>query len=343
MKTGAISRRRFLVTTASAAALPTLSLVPSLARARAADFTFKCGHDMPVTHPLHIRLQEAAGRIREETHGQFDLQIFANNQLGGDTDMLGQVRSGALEMCTMPTTVLGTLVPVGSISLVGFAFRNYDEVWQAMDGDLGVYIREKIKKAGLLSMEKIFDNGFRQITSSVKPIKSPEDMRGFKIRVPVSPVSISIFKGLQAGPTALNYNELYSALQTKIVEGQENPLSNIYTAKLYEVQKYCSMTSHQWDGFWMLMNPHAWAALPKDVQDVVTRNMNRSAIDERADIAKLNVDLERSLAEKGLIFDRPDPAPFRQALKKSGFYDEWRKKFGAESWASLTRYAKELA
>jgi tripartite ATP-independent transporter DctP family solute receptor len=341
MKTGTISRRGFLIATAQAAVLPALATLPSVARA--AEFTFKCGHDLPATHPLHVRLQEAATRIREETNGRFDLQVFGNNQLGSDTDMLGQVRSGALEMCTMPTTVLGTLVPVGSISLVGFAFSNYDEVWQAMDGDLGAHVREKIRKAGLLSMDKIFDNGFRQITSGVKPITSPEDMRGFKIRVPVSPVSISIFKGLQAGPTALNYSELYSALQTKIVEGQENPLANIYTAKFYEVQKYCSLTQHQWDGFWMLMNPRSWNALPKDIQDVVAKHMSRSAMDERADIAQLNVGLEKSLTEKGMVFNRPDISPFRQVLKKSGFYEEWRKKFGADSWAMLTKYAKDLA
>jgi tripartite ATP-independent transporter DctP family solute receptor len=341
MKNSTISRRRFLRATAVAAALPTFSILPSVARA--ADFTYKCGHDMPATHPLQIRLQEAAVRIREETGGRFDLQIFGNNQLGSDPDMLGQVRSGALEMCTMPDNNVGTLVQVASVSGLGFAFNNYDEVWKAMDGDLGAHVREKIKKAGLLTMEKIFDNGFRQITSSVKPIKSPEDMRGFKIRVPVSPVLISIFKGLHAGPTALNYNELYSALQTKIVEGQENPLSNIYTAKLYEVQKYCSVTNHAWSGFWMLMNPRAWNALPKDIQEIVAKHMSRSALDERADIANLNVTLEKTLTEKGLIFNRPEAAPFRQTLKKSGFYEEWRNKLGTESWSVLTKYVKELA
>ncbi len=337
----AISRRKFLRTAAAAAALPTFAMMPSVARA--AEFTFKCGHDMPATHPLQLRLVEAATRIREETKGRFDLQIFGNNQLGSDTDMLGQVRSGALEMCTMPDNVLGTLVPVASINGLGFAFGNYDEVWKAMDGDLGAHVREKVKKSGLLSMEKIFDNGFRQITSSGKPITSPNDMHGFKIRVPVSPVLISIFKALQAGPTALNYSELYSALQTKIVEGQENPLSNIFTAKLYEVQKYCSMTYHSWGGFWMLMNPAAWNTLPKDIQDIVSKHMSRSAVDERADIAKLNVSLEKTLAEKGMVFNRPDLAPFRQTLKKSGFYDEWHKKFGPESWSVLTKYAKDLA
>jgi tripartite ATP-independent transporter DctP family solute receptor len=334
-----ISRRNFLRTTAVAAALPA-AFLPSVARA--AEFTFKCGHDVVDTHPINVRLQEAAVRIREETRGRFDLQIFGNNQLGGDTDMLGQVRSGGLEMVLMPDMILGTMLPLASINGIGFAFSNYDDVWKAMDGDLGAHIRKNINKVGLQVMENIWDNGFRQITSNVKPINSPADLRGFKIRVPVAPMWMSMFKAFNAAPTALNSSELYSALQTKIVEGQENPLSNIYTQKTYEVQKYCSFTNHMWSGYWMLMNSRAWNSVPKDIQQIVTKHINQSAQHERSDIAKLSVTLEKTLADKGLAFNRPELQPFRDALNKAGFYAEWRKKFGDESWAILAKYAKGL-
>jgi TRAP-type C4-dicarboxylate transport system substrate-binding protein len=132
-------------------------------------------------------------------------------------------------------------------------------------------------------------------------------------------------------------------LQTRIVEGQENPLATIDTAKFYEVQKYATISNHVWNGYWMLMNPRRWGAVPGDIQAVVRNNLNRSAMDLRADVARLNPVLEQSLTQKGLTFNRMDPAPFRDALHKSGHYAEWRKKFGDESWAVLAKYAPHLA
>lgn len=334
------SRRSFLRIAAGAASLPTLMALPSIGRA--ASFTFKCGHDLPSTHPVHARLEEAAARIKTESQGQFELQIYGNNQLGGDTDMLGQVRSGALEMALMPDVILGTLNPVASISGVGFAFNTDEEACKAMDGELGAHVRAALNKSGLMVMDKIWENGFRQITSSVHPIRSPEDLRGFKLRVPVAPLWLSMFKTLGAAPAALNFSELYSALQTKVVEGQENPLSTIFTGKLYEVQKYCSVTNHFWNGYWMLASPRLWKTLPNDLQQLVAKHLNQSAVDLRSDVAKLNSSLEKSLAEKGMAFNRTEPAPFRQALAKAGFYDEWSKKFGKEAWSILARNAHGL-
>ena len=135
-------------------------------------------------------------------------------------------------------------------------------------------MRAQIAKSGLVPMERIWDNGFRQITSSTKPIQTADDLKGFKIRVPVSPLWTSMFKALDASPASINFSEVYSALQSKVVDGQENPLAVIATAKLYEVQKYCSMTNHMWDGFWFLANGNAWARLPDDLRGIVARNVN---------------------------------------------------------------------
>ena len=115
---------------------------------------------------------------------------------------------------------------------VGFAFKDYSQVWAALDGDLGAYLRRVIAKVNLHAFDKMWDIGFRQITSSTKPILTPEDLKGFKIRVPVSPLWTSLFSHLGASPTSINFSEVYSALQTHIVDGQENPLSLILIAKL---------------------------------------------------------------------------------------------------------------
>lgn len=334
-----ISRRTVL--RATAMALPS-SLILSTP-ARAADFTFKLGHDVANTHPLHLRLVEAAARIKAETKGRFDLQLFPNNQLGSDTDMLGQIRSGGLEMALLPELIVGTLVPLTSITGLGFAFSSYPDVWKAMDGDLGAHIRAGIAKANLHAFERVWDNGFRQITSNGKPITSPEDLRGFKIRVPASPLWVSMFKAFNAAPAALNSSELYAALQTRVVEGQENPLSNIFTQKTFEVQKYCALTNHMWSGYWPLINSKKWATVPADIQQIVSKHLNQSALDERKDIEALNGTLEKTLTEKGMVFNRPDLKPFREALSKANFYAEWRKKFGDESWVILSKYTNGLS
>jgi tripartite ATP-independent transporter DctP family solute receptor len=321
------------VVLAGAAGLPLLAI--RTRRANAAEFSFKLANNTPVTHPMTLRQQDAADRIKQATNGQLEIVLFPNNQLGSDTDMLSQLRSGAIDLFTMSGLILSTLVPPASINGVGFAFKDYPTVWQAMDGKLGAYVRGEIDKRGLVAMDKMWDNGFRQITSSTKPIKAPADLKGFKIRVPVSPLWTSMFQALGASPISINFSEVYSALQTKIAEGQENPLSLIQIAKLYEVQKYCSLTSHMWDGFWMLANRRSFEKLPQGVQEIVARELNKSALDERADVAKLNDTVASDLQAKGLEFVEVDKPAFRDALKQAGFYAEWKKKYGDEAWGIL--------
>jgi len=335
-----ISRRTLLRSTAAAAviAAPLRSVF-----AQKAEFSYKFANNLPVTHPLNLRGKEMADAIRTDTHGRVDIQIFPNNQLGSDTDMLSQLRSGGIEFFTLSGLILSTLVPAASISGVGFAFNDYDRVWKAMDGDLGAHIRAQITKAGIVPMDKIWDNGFREITSSSKPIVTPADLKGFKIRVPVSPLWTSMFKALDASPASINFAEVYSALQTKIVDGEENPLAIISTAKLFEVQKYCSLTNHMWDGFWFLANRRAWEKLPADLRTIVAGHVDAAAAKERADVAELNAGLQKDLSAKGMVFNQPDSALFRDQLRKAGFYSEWKGKYGDEAWAILERSVGKLA
>ncbi len=316
---------------------------PFVARAQQAEFTYKFANNLQDSHPFMKRAREMAAAIKTETQGRFDLQIFPNSQLGSDTDMLSQVRSGGVEFFTLSGLILATLVPAASINGIGFAFPDYPTVWKAMDGELGAYVRGEIRKAGLEVMDNIWDNGFRQTTSSSKPINGPDDLKGFKIRVPVSPLWTSMFKAFDASPASINFSEVYSALQTKIVEGQENPLALISTAKLYEVQKFCSMTNHMWDGFWFLANRRAWQALPEDIRSIVARNINAAAVKEREDTEKLNATVREELAGKGLVFNMPDVAPFREKLRNAGFYSEWKAKYGEQAWTLLEKSAGKLS
>lgn len=338
MRSNTTRRQVLLAGTAAGATIA----MPWIAKA-APEFSLKYANNSPVTHPLNVRAVEAMERIKQETTGRVEIQIFPNNQLGSDTDMLSQLRSGAIEFFTLSGLILSTLVPVASINGLGFIWENYGKVWPAMDGDLGAHIRAQIAKSGLHAMERQWDNGYRQMTSSTRPIKSPDDLKGFKIRVPPSPLWTSMFKALEAAPMSINFSETYSALQTKVAEGQENPLSIIFFAKLYEVQKYLSETNHMWDGFWFLANGKMWSGLPADVRDVISKSLNKSAIDQRADIFKQNETFKADLTGKGLEFIKVDSAPFRAKLQAAGFYKEWKGKYGDEAWSVLEKFTGAIS
>ncbi|WGR97002.1 TRAP transporter substrate-binding protein [Bradyrhizobium sp. ISRA443] len=332
-----VSRRTLMM---GAAAVPLCGILTR--RASAAEFTYKLATGQDPTHPVNIRAKEAADRIREASGGRLEINIFPANQLGSDTDLLTQVRNGGVEFFNLSSLVLATLVPAAGIANLGFLFTSYDAVWKAMDGDLGAYIRAQIAKTPIMTVSKAWDNGFRHVTSSGREIKTPDDLKGFKLRVPAAPNLTSLFQALGAGPAPINFNEVYSALQTKVVDGQENPLPIIATARLYEVQKSCSLTGHVWDNYWILGNKRAFEKLPKDLQAIVTREFDSSADDERADIAKLSDALRSDLAAKGIQFLEVDRAGFRQALAKTSFYADWKAKFGEEAWTQLERAAGKL-
>jgi len=309
--------------------------------AQNAEFRLKYGTAFPNDHPGAVRIVEAAEKIRKDTGGRVDIQVFPNSQLGSEPDMISQTRSGGLEFMSTSGVNL-SLVPVGGINAVAFAFEDYSKVWAAMDGDLGSHVRAAFAKANLYIFPKCLDNGYRNITSSVRPINMPADLKGLKIRVPGNQLWVSMFKALGGAPTPINFSELYSALQTKIVDGQENPLALIQSAKLYEVQKYVSMTGHIWDGHFIFTNAKNWAAMPGDVRDVISSNFSDAATKEREDIVQQNMKLEDEMKKAGLIFNHPDKAPFRETLKKEGFYAEWKKRFGDEAWGILEKYSGSL-
>ena len=303
----------------------------------AAEFELKYANNLPMTFPFNTRMKEAADAIRAETGGKVDVQIFPNNQLGGDTDMLSQLRAGGIDFFTLSPLILSTLVPKAAISGIGFAWSGYDKVWPAMDGELGAFVRGEIEKAGLYAFPKILDNGFRMTTTSTKPIKAPEDLKGLKIRVPPAPLWTSMYKAFDAAPMTINFAEVYSSLQTKIADAQENPLAVIETAKLYEVQKFLSKTNHMWDGFWLLASGKVWPKLPSDVKGVLSKHFDAAIVKERQDIFELNSSLEKTLVSRGMVFNTVETPAFQAKLQSAGFYKEWKGKFGDDLWKLLEK------
>src|ERR1700710_1497882 len=293
----AISRRKLIAAASGAWAT---SVLPRPAMA-AAEFDFKLGVNTPDTHPLTLRLVEAAKAIGEQSKGRVNVTVFSNSQLGGDPEMLSQVRAGGIELLAAPSMTLSTLVPMSGLPSIGFAFQSYDQVWAAMDGGVGEVVREAIGKAGIVPMKKVWDNGFRQITSSSsRQLNSVDDLKNFKIRVPVTALLTSLFSGLGALPSSISYNELYSALQTHIVEGQENPLAQVSTGKLYEVQKYCALSNHCWSGYWIIANRRALSGLPAAPPDLLNANFDAAAVRDRAYLLEMDRSLQADLTAKGM-------------------------------------------
>ena len=341
MKTTDLTRRGLLG--AASATWATAILRQPAKAAAAAEFDFKLGVNTPETHPLTIRLTEAAKAIGAQSSGRLNVTVFSNSQLGGDPEMLSQVRSGGIELLAVPSLTLSILVPMSGLPSIGFAFQSYDQVWAAMDGGVGEVVREAIGKAGIIPMKKVWDNGFRQITSSSsRQLNSVDDLKGFKIRVPVTALLTSLFSGLGALPSSISYNELYSALQTHIVEGQENPLAQVSTGKLYEVQKYCALSNHCWSGYWIVANRRALMELPADLREIVNSNFDAAGVKERADLVDMDRSLQAELTTKGMTFNTPDPVQFRAALVKAGFYTQWQKTYGEQAWAQLEKYTGKL-
>jgi len=330
-------RRRLL---ASAAALPLVSIHGARA---AAVSTYRLAHDLPATHPLHSRLQAACDRIAQRTDQQVSITVYPFSALGSDLATLDMIRAGQVDFFTLPGLILSSVVQAASLNAVGFAFSSYQTIWEAMDGPLGAYIRGEIEKSGVVTVGRCMNNGFRQATTQTRPIITPADLVGLKLRVPPGPLSTSLFKSLGAVPTALNFDQVYKALETGTVDGQETPLALMMGSKFYEVQTYCSLTNHMWDGYWMLANPAMWKGLKPAIRDIVAEEIDTASLAERSDLAKLDPNLRGDAAMSGLTINPVDTALFQQALQRAGFYKDWKSRFGDVAWRKLEDAAGGLS
>ena len=329
------SRRRFAAS--SAAVFASIAIIK--APARAAQFTYKYGNDQTDFSPLTKRALQMWQTIERETGGKLHVDTFPNSVLGGDTQMITQLRSGALQFLTEPGALLQSTVPASAIDGVAFAFKDTRQAFTAMDGELGDFVRKEIEAKGMVCIPHPFDNGFRHITAN-KPVRSAADVEGLKIRVPSSALFVDMWRALGSSPTPINVSELYSALQTHIVEAEENALINIEQSKLYEVQKTLNFSSHAWSCWWMLANKDAWDALGRDIHAVVVRNVEKYAVMQRQDFAVLTNQLVGKLKQQGMAEYNCDVPSFKARL--GGYYAKWKKEFGPTAWSTLERYTGSL-
>ena len=333
-----LTRQQFVA--GAAAAVSAVAIVRS--PGDAAEFEYKWAVDVPPDHPISVRCVEAFGRIKAATNGRVQIKSFPSSQLGSDPDMLSQLRTGALEMLALPGAFFNTVVPTASIENLAYAFPYSATVFKAMDGDLGAVIKAEIRSKHLVVFDRILENGFREITTSTKPIRTVADMAGLKIRVSPGKIRVDTFQSLGAAPSPIALSELYTALQTHVVDAQENPLILISQQKFYEVQKYVSISNHIWSGYWNLMNEDAWKRLPADVQGLFTREVNAAALRARRDNVVLNGSVADQLRRRGMVFNVADAASFKAKLADAKYYQRWKAEFGDTAWTALEKYANKL-
>ena len=333
-----VSRRSFLTATA-------VGSFTILTRAqRPAEFRFSQYHNQTAESSLHKRLLEMWAAVREETGGRVETQVFPENNKnpGSDPAVLQLLVSGEIQFFTLMGGILGNVVPVANVQQMPFAFRTAAQAHKAIDGPLGVYLREEMAAKGIVGFPVgAFDNGVRQIAGRTRPIRVPGDLAGLKVRVPDGKVFDDLVRAFGAEPVTVNSSGIYAALEAGTVDAQENPLAYMELFKHYEVMKYASMTNHMWSGFNMLANQTAWNKIPADVRDAIERQLPRAVRLQRQDQQVANDTARKTMAGHGLAFNDVDTAPFRAQL--SGVYASWKKTLGAKCWSLLEAETGRLA
>ena len=217
--------------------------------------------------PIHEAALEFEKRI-EAANKNIDVQVFPGGQLGSEGEIIGQLQAGMTDMLPTTTGPLGQQNPIYYVLETPFVFLNEAQADKVLDGPVGDKFLKGMESKGLLGLA-FWENGFREITNNVRPIKAPGDLKGIKLRVQQNRLHIKYFGDLGCNPTPMAFTEIYNALATKVVDGQENPYSLIATNKFYEQQKYLSQTDHVYSAVPVYFSKAKWDKLPADVQKLV--------------------------------------------------------------------------
>lgn len=285
--------------------------------------TIKVGIAHAPGHSFCKAMEVFAELVADRSGGELKVEIYPSSQLGGEREMQEMVSLGTLEM-----TVTGVIVvyePLFALLEAPYLYRDRDHVLKVMESsvvdDLG-----KSLKAKNIRMVGFYENGWRNITNNRKPINAPADVKGLKIRTPENEAQIATFRELGAIPTPMAFSELYTALQQGVVDGQENPLQNIWDGKFYEVQKHCAMTGHIYNAAYIIANDKFWGSLPENLKKIADESLRESVIWQLDYVRDLDERLVGDLQAQGVQITYPDKALFREATR--GVYDAFYKKWG---------------
>ncbi|MDP8161754.1 sialic acid TRAP transporter substrate-binding protein SiaP [Pasteurella skyensis] len=292
----------------------------------AADYDLKFGMVAGTSSNEYKAVEFFAKEVKDASQGKIDISIYPSAQLGDDRSMIKQLKDGALDFTLGESARFQIFFPEAEVFALPYMVPNFDTAKKALfDTKFGKSLLQKINQKLHITVLADAYNGTRQTTSN-RAINSIEDMKGLKLRVPNAATNLAYAKFVGAAPTPMAFSEVYLALKTNSVDGQENPLSTIDAKKFYEVQKYLALTSHILNDQLYLVSDATLEELPADLQKVV----KDAAVKAAQYHTKLFVDGENNLIsffeKKGVTVTKPDLKPFREALKP--YYNEYLEKNG---------------
>ncbi|GAB1398625.1 2,3-diketo-L-gulonate transporter substrate-binding protein YiaO [Aminivibrio sp.] len=296
-----------------AAVMACMVLLSGAAFAKTVEFKF--AHSGSLEHQYHIGAEYFKKLVEEKSGGEMKVTIFPQGQLGGERDLAEGVRMGTVEIGSASPGNMAGFAPELELFGVPFLFQTKKQVYTALDGEVGEYFNKILLDKGFMNLA-YWEVGFRNMTNNVRPVKTPEDMKGLKIRVQESKIKVELIKSLGAIPTPIPFGELYSALQQKVVDGQENPIATIYSMKFYEVQKYVSLTNHTYEPALVFANPKWFNSLSPQHQQILKEAAMETAIYQRAKLAELDSERMDVMKKDGVeIEEKPDLKAFAEATK----------------------------
>ena len=272
-----------------------------------AEFTIKVGTIVSETHPDYIVMNSVFKPLVEtNSKGRIAVELFPNGQLGDDREMTEAVQLGSIEICIPATGALASFDKRVQVLDLPYLFVNEEQAFKALDGKLGQKIDSYLPELGFVNLGYPH-NGFRHVTSNVKPIYKPEDLRGLKIRTMEIPAHIDFFRSVGANPTPMSSGELYAALMQGTVDAQERPVEMIYDGKFYEVQKYASKTRHCYSATVVLASKAFLDKLPEDLREVVESAARVFVLGQRDMIMGLEQERFEALKAKGMQINEVSP------------------------------------
>lgn len=320
-----LTRRALLHVTTALVAAPA---VMSLTRGAAAAVTLTLGHGAAPGNPRTVAAEAFAKLVQDRTSGNVVIRIAGSEQLGSDASMLTSLRTGALDLTANSQGAASALVPeIGALGLP-FLFTSSDAAVKLLDGPVGTELASKFEALGMVPLDW-WDNGIRHTTNSKRAIRVPADLVGLKIRTPPDPMTVDIFQALGAGTQQIAFGELYVALQQGVVDGQENPLANIHSAKLFEVNRFITLTGHKWESTPFLMSRIALRKVKPAELDIIRAAAKEAGIQQRRLMAEADARLLTEFrANSAVSVNEPDRDAFRAATAK--VVQDWKAKpFGA--------------
>lgn len=313
-----LTRRTFV---AGAAALP---LAPAFIRSAHAAATLTLGHGAAPGNPRALGAELFAKLVEEKTAGAVKINIAGSEQLGSDASMLTGLRTGVLDLCINSQGASAAVVPELNALGLPFLFRDANHAFQVLEGAIGTQLSEAVGSKGL-TLLSWWDNGVRHCTNSKRPIEKPADLRGMKIRVPADAMLLDIFRALGASPEQIAFGELYLALQQGVVDGQENPLANIDSSKLYEVNRFISLTGHVWQCNPFFMGRVAQGKVGKPELEALRAAAEEAGVRQRQLMAEADTALLAAFATRdGVAINKVERQPFQEATASVG--EAWKKK-----------------